>query len=709
MRILEKKDKAPSGESAITPPMPFGKPRACASMIQSGAYIALILVLQNDRGAFSQESAIPFQSFVLKQALELRKNDQPPRTIEEWNQRRMSLREQLLKAWGGFPDTDCELEPRKLGEFQRDGYRVEKLVFQTRPRIWMTANAYVPDRPGKLPAILHVHGHWAGAKQDPVVQSRCIGSAKLGFFVLCVDAFGAGERGIGTKLGEYHGEMTAATLYPIGLPLSGLQAYENKRAVDYLTSRPEVDPDRIGITGASGGGNQTMYAGAIDERLRCVVPTCSVGTYQSYLHAACCQCEVVPGALRFTEEGDILGLAAHRGLMVTSATMDAFQFSVSEAQKSFQRVQDIARLYPDTVVKHTIIESPHAYNQPMREAMYGWMTKQLKKTGDGSPIADPSIQPEYPETLRCFPGDSRPDGFITIPRFAAAEAERLVARRTIDYDRPRWERDRSQKRRILIELLGGLPNPSRASFTAVNDADGKSQTLTFEAEPGLTLVARRDLPEKPGRLAIVLDLDRGADQAWSGELANQLREGEWTIVTPELRATGKYAPAGDKIGHAPDHNSAEWSLWLGRPLLGQWVHDVRRTLDAIAERDGSLPHDVLITGKGSSGVVALCAAALDERITRVTAIDSLASYATDQPYRGQRLGLMVPGILRDFGDIADIAALVAPRAVTIKGGTSGAGTVLDHDTLVKQFQPARRAFELLDVPNLLIISSRRDE
>ena len=632
--------------------------------------VTLILFFQICGIAFSQDSN-QFRSFIQQQALELRKDDQPPKTLDEWNQRRTKLRESLLKAWGGFPDADCELEPRKLGEFQRDGYRVEKLIFQTRPGVWMTANAYVPDLPGKLPAILHVHGHWAGAKQDPVVQSRCIGCVKLGFFVLCVDAFGAGERGVGTKLGEYHGEMTAATLYPVGLPLSGLQVYENKRAVDYLTTRPEVDPDRIGITGASGGGNQTMYAGAIDERFKCVVPTCSVGTYQAYLSAACCQCEVVPGAFRFTEEGDVLGLAANRGLMVTSATMDAFQFSVGEAKKSVHRAEEIARLYSEAVVRHTIIESPHAYNQPMREAMYGWMTKQLKHTGDGSPIADPPIQPEEPELLRCFPGDSRPEGFITIPRFAAAEADRLAARRTSDYDRPQWEAARPEKRRILIDLLGGLPNPSRVSFTAENDADGKSQTLTFETEPGLTLSARRDLPERPGRLAIVLDLDLGANQAWSGEIANRLRNGEWTIVTPELRATGKFALANEKIGHAPDHHTAEWSLWLGRPLLGQWVHDIRRTLDAIAERDGSLPHDVMVIGKGPSGVVALCAAALDERITRVTAIDSLASYATDQPYREQRLGLMVPGILRDFGDVADIAALVAPRAVTIKGGTNG--------------------------------------
>lgn len=666
--------------------------------------VALLLFVASTDYASSQD-ANSFKAFVQKQGLELRKDDRPPTTIDEWEGQRAKLRENLLKAWGGFPTVDCELEPRKVGEFQRDGYRVEKILLQTRPGIWMTANAYVPDRPGKLPAILHVHGHWAGAKQDPVVQSRCIGCAKLGFFVLSVDAFGAGERGISPKLGEYHGEMTAATLLPIGLPLSGLQAYENKRAVDYMTTRPEVDPQRIGITGASGGGNQTMYAGAIDERFQCVVPTCSVGTYQSYLNAACCQCEVVPGAFRFTEEGDVLGLAANRGLMVTSATQDAFQFSVGEAKKSFQRVELIANLYSSAGVKHTIIESPHAYNQPMREAMYGWMTRHLKKSGDGSPIADPPIQPEDPELLRCYPGDSRPEEFVTIPRFAFAEAERLAGLRNSQYDRQGLEELRTEKRRALIEVLGGLPAPSRIAVKTEDDTGGKSQTLTFEAEPGLSLTARRDLPERPGRLAIVIDLDQGADKAWSSNLVSSLRDGGWTVVTPELRATGKFEVPGDRVGYAPDHNSAEWSLWLGRPLLGQWVHDIRRTLDAIAQRDGSLPHDVLVTGQGPSGVVALCAAALDERITRVTSIESLASYATDKAYRGQRLGLMVSGILRDFGDIGDIAALVAPRAVTIKGGTDGVGASLDLGTLQKRYQVAKKAFELLDVPNMLVIGT----
>src|SRR4029079_8534019 len=224
---------------------------------------------------------------------------------------------------------------------KRDGYRVEKISFQTRPGVWMTANAYVPDKKGKLPAILQVHGHWHGAQQDAVVQSRCIGAAKLGFFVLCVDAFGAGERAIGRALGEYHGEMTAATLFPVGLPLSGLQVYENMRAVDYLLTRPEVDSERVGITGASGGGNQTMSGAAYATGCKCVVPVCSVGNYQSYLGAACCMCEVVPGALKFTEEWEILAMAAPRALLVINATRDARQFSVEDSNKSIARANAV--------------------------------------------------------------------------------------------------------------------------------------------------------------------------------------------------------------------------------------------------------------------------------------------------------------------------------------------------------------------------------
>lgn len=657
--------------------------------------------------AVAQDSTPPekqFLAFIKAQAAALGANDRPPADAAEWQQRSTKLRENLLKAWGGFPEMPCELAPRKLGEIQRDGYRVEKLIFQTRPGVWMTANAYVPDKAKteRVPAILHVHGHWAGAKQDRVVQSRCIGSVKHGFFVLVVDAFGAGERGIGKKLGEYHGEMTGATLLPIGLPLSGLQVYENMRAVDYLQTRPEVDGKHIGITGASGGGNQTMYAGAFDERFGCVVPTCSVGTYDSYLGAACCMCEVVPGAVRFTEEGDVLGLAAGRGVMITSATRDAFQFSVGEAKKTFARVESLARLLgkPDGV-KHTIIESGHDYNQPMREAMYGWMTRHLKGTGDGSPLPDPEIKTEEPESLRCFPGDSRPDDYVTIPRFAGAEARKLLENRKAPDSLDAWKTEKAARLKVLDAVLGGTGANAPQATPGVELTEGETFLVSFQSEPGITLtVMLRGVPETPqppkiNRLAVLLDLEQSADKTMASEQANKLLTEGWAVAVPQLRAVGKFTVAGDKIGHAPDHNSAEWSLWIGRPLLGQWTWDVRRTLDVLAGRLAKLPPEVMLVGNGTAGSVALAAAALDERITHAVTVNSLASYVTDEPYRNQRLGLMVPGILRDVGDISHIAALIAPRKVTIVSGVTGGGQTIHGDDLVKQFRATQEVFAKL--------------
>src|SRR5262245_47682412 len=261
-----------------------------------------------------------FDKAMRAQGLALHANDKPPADRKEWEQRRERLRKAMFAAMGPMPEKPRPLEATILGTLKRTGDRSEQLVFQSRPDVWVTASAYVPAVLGKVPAVLVVHGHWAGARRDPVVQARCLGLVKLGFFVLAVDAFGAGERYTAPARGTYHGSLYGSTLWPAGHTLMGMQVYDNSRAVDYLCSRPEVDADHPGITGASGGGNQTMYAGALDERFKAVVPVCSVGTYQSYLHVACCVCEVLPGGLRFAEEGDVLALVAPRALLVVNAT-----------------------------------------------------------------------------------------------------------------------------------------------------------------------------------------------------------------------------------------------------------------------------------------------------------------------------------------------------------------------------------------------------
>jgi hypothetical protein len=178
-----------------------------------------------------------FDNFIRASSLALHAKDMPPADKPAWEKHRSRLREQMFAAMGPFPEKPCELEPKIQGVLKRDGYRIEKLVFQSRPDVWVTASAYVPEPVrGKFPAVLVVHGHWAGARRDPVVQARCLGLVKLGFFVLAVDAFGSGERYTKPALGTYHGALYGSTLWPVGQTLLGMQVYDNRRSVDSQSS-----------------------------------------------------------------------------------------------------------------------------------------------------------------------------------------------------------------------------------------------------------------------------------------------------------------------------------------------------------------------------------------------------------------------------------------------------------------------------------------
>ena len=681
------------------------------SRVAALTVVVLLVTLPAVPAADEVPPAKQYQAFVLKQAAELRKNDKAPATADEWAKQEAELRKNLLAAWGGFPEKPCDLDPKRHGDpLTRDGYTVEKITIQTRPGVRMTANLYVPDGAKKTPApaILQVHGHWKGAKQDPVVQSRCIGAAKLGFVVLCVDAFGAGERGVGTALGEYHGDMTAATLLPLGLPLSGLQVYENMRAVDYLETRPEVDKTKIGITGASGGGNQTMYAGAWDKRFKCVMPVCSVGTYQAYLQTACCMCEVVPGALKFTEEWAVLAMVAPRALMVVNATKDGIQFSVGEAKKSLALTAPVFKLLgkPDNL-QHAIFDGPHDYSKAMRETMYGFMTLHLKGEGKGDPIPEPAFKTENPEDLRCYPGDTRPKAFMTIPKFAAQEGQKLVAGRPVPTTADGWAKESDRLRKVLIEKsLGGFPQPGPLKSQPFFGGGVKPYIIQYSSELGLLTFARTRIG-KQGPLIVYLNREGLSLDPDITEVEIPADGSHAAILN--LRATPpEFGAAVDKVGRAPDHNSAEWGLWIGRPLLGQWVYDTRRFLDAFEEVGFNTPKEVVLVGEGPLGIVALCTAAADKRITKVVAINTLASFVTDEPYTNQRLGTLAPGILRDVGDVGHIAALCAPKRVVIAGGVSGTGKALKADELAAAYAPASTAFKLLGKEKDFVITTPAD-
>jgi len=646
-----------------------------------------------------------FDNLMRTYAKALHDKDAPPASRKDWEEPRKRLREAMFAAMGSLPDKACPLEPKEVGVLKRDGYRIEKLLFQSRPDVWVTANAYVPEGgKAKLPAMLVVHGHWAGARRDPVVQARCLGLVKLGFFVLAVDAFGSGERYTKPAPGTYHGALYGSTLWPAGLTLLGCQVYDNRRAVDYLLTRPEVDGDRLGITGASGGGNQTMYAGALDERFRAVVPVCSVGTYQAYLHAACCVCEVLPGALRFAEEGDVLSLVAPRALLVINATRDGFQFSVGEAEKSIARARPVFKLLgAEAKLKHATFESPHAYNQAMRETMYGWMALWLRGEGEGKPVPEPKHDVEKPEDLAVFPDDKRPRGFLYPPGLAAREANTMLAKFAgLKADHAEdWESTavfmRTQLRK---QVLGDFPAPPKAAAkTGEIEKAGDFATLplTVSPEPDLPVpVLHRYKPGVKGKqpACVLLHLE-GKSAALKHPLAAALLDAGWAVSAPDLRATGDTKPAGDAVVGAPDHTSAEHALWMGRPLLGQWVFDVQCLLDWLLLQPGLDRRRFAVVGIGQAGLVALCAGGLlDDRVNAAVTVDAPTSYVSGEAYpTGTHMGLLAPGLLR-VGDVPHLAALAAPRRLIVAAGVSPAGKALGEKALKEAYAFTASVYKL---------------
>jgi hypothetical protein len=291
------------------------------------------------------------------------------------------------------------------------------------------------------------------------------------------------------------------------------------------------------------------------------------------------------------------------------------------------------------------------------------------------------------------------------PNFAARTARRLLATTTIPDHVEDWESTAVDKRtQLRREIFGDFPPAPKPAAKL-----GKPTTAGNVRTTPLILYSESDMPvpaflrsrtgsKGPQPACVLLHLE-GKNQALAHPLADALLARNMVVLAPDLRATGETKPANDAIAGAPDHNSAEHALWLGRPLLGQWVFDVRCLLDWLALQ----PLDrrrISVVGIGHAGIVALCAGALlDDQVNLAAAIASPVTYVTNNPYpAGTPMGILAPGILR-VGDIPQLAALSAPRSVMIGQGISPLGKPLAEKALQAAFSFTRAIYRLHKAEN----------
>jgi len=482
-------------------------------------------------------------------------------SADEWAHQRTALRGRLLDALGLDPfPRRTPLKARTTGVLLREGYRIEKVVFESRPGFPVTANVYVPDpgpgaeAAGRRPAVLCPVGHWGLSKAEPVVQARCIGLAKMGVLALTYDAVGQGERQVD---GNGHAESFRSVL--VGRNNLSFLLWDTLRALDYLLERDDVDPDRIACTGASGGGLNTLFAAAIDERIQVAVPVVFVTRIREFLETrrTHCPCSHVNGLAEFMDIGDVAALIAPRPLLFVTATRDpeflprgAFG-AAEQAASAYELLGASDRLAVQE------FDSGHDYNQPMREAMYGW----LGRFGFGTRAAEPEFQTESdPAVLNCLPEGRVFAASETMQSLAAARAAELLAAPPKDAGQTR-RRMRALVRPTGDEQVQLLPiDPGLSTLRlAVLDAN-RGLPLLYRSSEGFDLVARSFEGARPdGPLVLVLAEAQGG-AGFDPELLEAARAQASRLLVIDPRGTA---------GGRDEHLLATDSLLLGDPLIAR--------------------------------------------------------------------------------------------------------------------------------------------
>lgn len=597
---------------------------------------------------------------------------------------------ELWRMLGG-PLDRTPINARVTGTVQRPGYRIEKLTFESRPRLYVTANLYVPAGTGRRPAILSPLGHSVNGKAWPSYQKLFSNLARKGYVVLAYDPFGQGERieypgsrpgqsalGGGTSEHEYAGRR----LILLGANFGLFRAWDGIRGIDYLLTRAEVDPDRIGCCGQSGGGTLTQFLAALDSRIR--VAVVSMGNTENLAQenveppgsADDAEQNIVPALARGIDRADLLYAFAPKPLLMTITLHDAgHTYSPEYVSGSHDLLDEYKRVYGllgagDRVSLQATTVS-HGYVYEMRRATYAWFNRwfDMKNVDD-----DESSQAvESDATLFVTP-----TGFVTtsLGGETALSLTRQMADEIHTPSSLSADDVRSRIRSVLgIEELRAAALAARVLAT-IRKPGYRAEQFEFTSDreirtPGWLLTPDNAGPSTPTLLYV------GDAAAWSSVAEDAFAErlcakGGCRVAVIDVRGRGDcaigYPPRGRFYfpGRITDEAYLTWfTLMLGKPLLGGQIYDTLRALDYLRSRPGA-GAPVSLVGDGPHGVIALYTAALDARVRGVALRQTVTDYrslAVAERYT-QPFSIYAYGILREF-DLPGVARAVGPRPVLL--------------------------------------------
>ena len=646
------------------------------------------------------------------------------RSEEEWIERQKHLQATLAAITGPFPDK-TPLNAKVTSVVERNNFRVENIIFESQPGFLVTSSLFIPKIPDgqQAPAIIYCSGHTLEGYRSPTYQHKIINLVKKGFIVFAFDPVGQGERleyydpetgksvvGGPTREHSYPGAQAFIT----GSSQATYMIWDGIRAVDYLFTRPEVDRERIGITGRSGGGTQSAYIAALDERIYAAAPEAYITSFTRLLQSIGPQDaeqNLYNGIRHGIDHADLLSVRAPKPAMIIATTNDFF--SIQGAREAFREVQDVylAHGKPENIGMVEDLEG-HASTRKNREAMYAFFQKHLNNPGNNADI-EVDILSEKELMVTTTGQLSTSTGSETVFSLNSRQAEILAE----NLSESRKESEAHQVSIIkAAKKLAGYRAPGKLGepvYTGRILREGyRIEKYFVRGEGEYVIPYLMIIPDIPGSGSLIYLHPEGkaADASPGGPVEWFARKG-FTVLVPDLIGTGETGPGyfrGDAFIEGTSYNVWFASMLTGRSITGISASDVVRLTRILNEYHGC--DEVYALAKGEMSTVLLHAAAFEPSISRVALLDPLSSYhslVTTRYYSPRFIHGAVPGMLESY-DLPDLAASLAPRVLMLVNVIDGAGESDDQSEMDKDLSVIRNAYRQRASSGSLMIETGPD-
>lgn len=601
-----------------------------------------------------------------------------PEQVAAWQR---SRRESFLAGIGPFP-ARTPLNARVTGKMDFADYRLEKILFESRPGFFVSATLYLPLTPGPHPAVVHPTGHSEAAKARDLYQRASIMMAKNGVACLCYDPVGQGERrqllGLEGKAlfgttQEHQLLGVGATL--LGESLAGTMIWDGMRAADYLESRSDIDPNRLGCAGISGGGTMSSYLGAVDERFAVSAPGCYLTGFRRLLETIGPQDgeqNLYNQLGNGLDQADYVLMRAPRATLIMTATRDFFD--ISGAWALFRQAKRFyGRLgYPERV---DLIEADTVHGYPIEHRVGGarWFVRWF--LGADRAFTESDFPTLAENLLNSTPDGQtlRMPGARSLPELHQETAGKLAGERKKIWQN-RAAALKEVRRLAGIRPLADLPKPVTAERDTIARAGYSIRKLTLEPEAGIVLPALLFAPEKTatGREPVLYVHGDGkqVDAADGGPIEKLVRAGH-TVLAVDVRGTGETGSAvgRDAYSKAIGAASKQWTLayLLGKSFVGMRAEDVLVCARYLAALNPAANARPIVIAAGETMTPALHAAVLEpELFSSVRLLDPLPSWTSilGKPMTPNQQINTVFGALRVY-DLPDLIASLPKEKILL--------------------------------------------